>query len=152
MGMNLMRCNMWSMNQRNNQIGLFPLPSAHSPEYFKVLRDPEQKVDYLLIVNSIPSVLTKILSGLDFSGQDETVLLELKVERWVLLIQWSKKRHGQNFAAEEISIFLLPCDNQVPWTLVSSLWWENFCAKPFKALTSQQFPATSQSRKCDISL
>lgn len=69
------------MNQWNDQTGLFPLPSVHSPEYFKVLRDPEQKVDYMLIVNSIPFILTKILSGLDFSRQDETVLLELKVER-----------------------------------------------------------------------
>lgn len=77
---------MWSMNQWNNQIGFFPLPSIHSPEYFKVQRDPEQKVDHLLIVNSTPLVLTKILSGLDLSRQDETVLLELKVVKWVLLI------------------------------------------------------------------
>lgn len=77
---------MWSMNQWNNQTGLFSLPFTHSPEYFKVPRDPEQKVDYLLIVISTPLILTKILSGLDFSRQDETVLLGLKVERWVLLI------------------------------------------------------------------
>lgn len=76
-----MRCNMRSMNQWNNQIGLFPLPSTHSPEYFKVLRDPEQNVDHFLIVNSTPLVLTKILAGLDLPRQDETVLLELKVVR-----------------------------------------------------------------------
>lgn len=74
------------MNQWNNQTGLFPLPSIHSPEYFKVLRDTEQKVDHFLIVNSTPLVLTKILAGLDLSRQDETVLSELKVVRRVLLI------------------------------------------------------------------
>lgn len=57
------------MNQWNNQIGLFPLPSIHSPEYFKVLRDPEQKVDYLPVVNSTPLVLTKILSDWTFQGK-----------------------------------------------------------------------------------
>lgn len=166
MVMNLMRYSIWPMNQWNDQDSNWPQKHTPSPPLYTelwVFWSTERywtKVTYFLIVNLIPLVLPKILSKPDFSRQAETVLLQLSIcfnyvptkDKFYSLFPLSKKQHGQNFAAEEVAIFILPCNKQVPWTSINSLWWKNFQEKYFKASISQQFTATSQTRNCDISL